>query len=170
MNNSIIYEAKISNEVSVPFIILVVVFLIILIFGIIACVKNPQARIVDKIGPFIVDFILLFIIICLAVNSFDSKYKVWDQYSKGDYLVAEGTIENYEKVKGISDKDIKYDSFTVSGINFHVPGFATVWGYPLRQIDGGVLKNGIKVKIYYIPYKFENVIMKLELVEQSGDD
>lgn len=167
MNNLIIYEAKPSHEISILFFIIILIFIIVLIFGITLCIKNREARVIDKIGPFVVDAILLFIIICIVITSFDSKNKVWNQYSKGNYLVAEGSIANYEEVKGISNEDIKYDSFSIAKTEFHVPGFTTIWGYPLRQVDGGVLKNGLKVKIYYVPYKFENVIMKLELIENQ---
>mgnify|MGYP001213392452 CR=1 FL=1 len=166
MNNTI-YQAEPPQGISVPSIIIILVFIILLIYGIIMWKNNPEVRIIDKIGPFVVDGILLICIISVTITSIDSKYRVWNEYTKGNYLIAKGTIGSYEEVKGISETDIKYDSFIVSDIEFHVPGFVTVWGYPLRQVDGGVLKNGMNVEIYYIPYKFENVIMKIELLESD---
>ena len=35
--------------------------------------------------------------------------------------------------------------------------------YQPALVDGGVLKEGMGVKIYYIPQEIENVIMKLEI-------
>ena len=54
------------------------------------------------------------------------------------------------------------DYFLVNDIEFQVPVFVSAWGYPLKKIDGGILENGMYVKIYYIKYKSENVIMKIE--------
>ena len=55
------------------------------------------------------------------------------------------------------------DSFLVDNVRFEIPCFTTPWGYPLRQQDGGILKEGMYVKIYYVSYKYENVIMKVEI-------
>lgn len=57
------------------------------------------------------------------------------------------------------------DRFCVGDVEFFVPGFVSPWGYPLKNVDGGILKDGIRVRICYIEYKFENVIMKLEIIE-----
>ena len=32
---------------------------------------------------------------------------------------------------------------------------STGYGYILRQYDGGLLRNGLHCKIFYVPYKFE---------------
>lgn len=165
MTDTILYEALPSYGISTPFIILIIAFIIISIYGIYIFKRNSNDRIINRIGPLVVATALLFVIIITVIISLDSKIKVWNQYSKGNYLVAEGTIENYEEVIGLSKEDVKYDKFSVQETVFHVPGFTTIWGYPLRRIDGGVLKNGMKVKINYIKYKFENVIMKMELAK-----
>ncbi len=165
MNNSIIYEAQPPQGISIVFIVVVLVFIILLLYGIGMCIKQPKTQLVGKIVIFFADAVILLCIVSVAIPAVDSGNKVWNRYLKGDYLVAKGIIDDYEDVKGFTEKDLRYDSFSVSDVEFHVPGFVTVWGYPLMRIEGGVLKNGMNVKIYYIPYKFENVIMKLELLE-----
>ena len=63
MNEKILYEAKPYYGISIPFIVLLVFFILLFIYGILTCIKNPNGRIVDKIGPFVVDAVLLIIII-----------------------------------------------------------------------------------------------------------
>ena len=46
-----------------------------------------------------------------------------------------------------------------------VPGFVSAWGYPLKHADGGILEDGKRERIYYVPYKFENVIMRIESID-----
>ena len=162
MRYTTIYEAKPFYGVSWTFIVVVLLFIVLLILGIIMCNKNPNGRIIDKLGPFIVDVVLLVVIISTIYSGLDSKIKVYDKFANGNYLTADGIIEKYEEIKGISN-EIKYDQFQVNDVIFYVPSGTTCWGYPLKQSEGGVLKNNLKVKIYYINYKYENVIMKLEL-------
>ena len=98
----------------------------------------------------------------IGFSHVDARKKVYGKYIQGDYLTVEGEVENY-----MPDPDGANlpDRFSVEDIDFSIPGFTTVWGYPLRHVDGGELQNGLNVKIYYIPYKFENVIMKIVIFD-----
>ena len=107
---------------------------------------------------------VLFIIIVSTIYSYFVSQRIWDNYKSGDYHTVEGTIEDYEI--GTKEKLAYPDRFTVNGVHFIIAeSTSTGYGYSKRQYDGGSLRNGLYCKIYYIPYRFENVIMKLEIVQ-----
>ena len=160
MTYKTIYEAQRSYGSISPIFIIVTVVSIVLIVLMIKDWKNQ--KIISKIGMIVVTFTLSIIFISTVYSFLSSQVLVYDKYAKGNYLVAEGTIENYTQKADHPPADF----FDVNNIDFEVPGF-TNWGYSLRQRDGGVLKDGVQVRIYYIHYKFENVIMKLELHESK---
>ncbi len=111
----------------------------------------------------VVAMVMVLIIVSTAWTAIHSFQHVYIKYTRGEYATVEGIISDYE---AITDGSQMPDSFMVKGINFIAPGFTTIWGYPLRRADGGVLKDGMKVKIHYIHYKFENVIMRLEVMDE----
>ena len=94
----------------------------------------------------------------------DSEKKVFGEYIKGNYNTAEGYITGYSTDYDM-DGNTRYDYFYVSDVYFTTPGFVSRWGYPLTKETDTQLDNEMYVKIHYVPYKFENVIMYLELLE-----
>jgi len=115
-----------------------------------------------KVGMCIVFILMLFIIACMIYN-YCSSYRIWTAYKNDDYLVAEGMIENY--AAGTEEKLSYPDRFTINGVRFIVSDSpSSGYGYTMRQYDGGVLRNGLYCKIIYVPYKGENVIMKVQIV------
>ena len=97
-------------------------------------------------------------------NAFDSNDKVYDEYIAGNYQEVEGYITDYIIPREDPPGNIS-DSFWVNDVYFVIPGFCSPWGYPLTQSEGGQLQEGMYVRIRYIPYKWENVIMKIEQVQ-----
>lgn len=86
------------------------------------------------------------------------------KYRNEEYIVVEGIVENYEI--GTNEKASFPDRFTINGIPFIISNNPhTGYGYTLRHIDGGVVETGTVCKIYYIPYKDENIIMALYIFE-----
>ncbi|MGM9645336.1 MAG: hypothetical protein ACI3XS_01410 [Eubacteriales bacterium] len=158
MDYTVIYEAGMPNGISIPFIVIVLSFIAMTVWGIILF-RNKSGSVKNKIFPFIVAAVLLIVIVACIVNFMSSYYNVWKAYTGGEGLVAEGTIENYEVVEGRSE----IDYFEVNGVEFSVPGYASEFGYELRKSDGSILDSGVKVRITYVKYKTENVIMKLEV-------
>lgn len=156
----ILYEAQPWYGLSIPFIILCLVDLVLLFLYVFLWRKNSVLS--AKIATIFVIVVLTFIIGTLVFSHVDARKKVYGKYIQGDYLTVEGEVENY-----MPDPDGANlpDRFSVEDIDFSIPGFTTVWGYPLRHVDGGELQNGLNVKIYYIPYKFENVIMKIVIFD-----
>lgn len=157
--NKTIYEAKAFYGISPTFVMLCVIVLLIVL--VLAFVWKKVDIGVRCFGSIIALF-CLFIALCQIYMSIDAKRSVYDEYTKGNYLVAEGTIYDYFPAE--EGEPNLPDRFSVSEVEFQVPGFVSAWGYPLKQNENGLLENGMHVRIYYIEYRFENVIMKIELV------
>ena len=165
MDNKIIYEAQLSYGINFPFIIFGIITVLLIVLLIVF--RNKVDIGVKCLISLIIVF-FLFIISCLVYSEVDAKLGVYNKYKAGEYSVVEGTIQNYtfnEDAFG----DVKYDSFSIEEQYFSVPGFASCWGYPLKRVDGGVLEDGLSVRICYIPYKCENIIMKIEYLGKPED-
>lgn len=162
---NVLYEAKQSYGMD-PYFIVLFIFCGFIIFIAARELKGlkPKESIAGYCFLIFLIVLMLFILGSVIFTMFDGKDKVYDEYKKGNYLTVEGEIINYDNSFDIKG-ETQYDTFEVSGLVFHVPSYTTQWGYPLTQSEGSPLENGIKVKICYIPYKSENVIMKLEIVE-----
>lgn len=155
--NTILYEAEPFYGINPVFIIFL---LIIALMSVLLIIFWKKVDIGVKIFISIIILLLVLICFCQIYVSIDARNKVYNKYQSGQYLVVEGVISNYT-VADDWEPNLP-DSFCVNDIEFKVPGFVSPWGYPLKQIDGGVLDNGMNVKIYYIEYKNENVIMRIE--------
>lgn len=155
-----IYEAQPVYGINPAFLILCLITILIVVLIVVFWGKVDKGV---RCLSLAVAFFLLFIITCQVYTAIDAKRKVYDRYIAGEYLTVEGIITDYTLAE--EGQPNLPDSFCVDEVNFSVPGFVSAWGYPLKRADGGILENGIYVRIYYIPYKFENVIMKMELLE-----
>lgn len=155
--NEILYEAEAFYGINPAFIIFL---LVIILMSILLIIFWRKVDIGVKIFISIIIFFFVLICFCQIYVSIDARNKVYNKYQSGQYLVTEGAISNYT----VADKCEPNlpDYFWVNDIEFKVPGFVSPWGYPLKQIDGGILNDGMNVKIYYIEYKNENVIMRIE--------
>ena len=167
---NILYEARQSYGINPSFVFLCV-FCGFIIF--IAATELKDLKPKECIAGFcflifLITF-MLFVFGCAVYTMIDGRDMVYDEYKKGNYFTVEGEIVNYDTSVDIAG-ETQYDSFEVSGVVFFAPGGTTQWGYPFTQSDGSPLKNGIKVKIRYVPYKYENVIMYLELLESKTGD
>lgn len=84
-------------------------------------------------------------------------------YIDGDYSICEGIIEDYNTKESINTD---FDEFTVDGIIFKISSHPPIdYGY-LCRTDGGVLEDGMQVRICYIEYNGINVIMKIEALTE----
>ena len=154
---NVIYEAEPFYGVSWSYIVFC--FVIILV-ALVLVVVWKKVDIGVRLFILLIDMFLLFMAACQVYTCIDAKHNVYDEYQAGNYLIAEGIIDSYHPAE---EMQINLpDEFVVDGLDFQVPGFVSAWGYPLKQANGGVLKNGMHVRIYYVPYKYENVIMRIE--------
>lgn len=156
-----IYEALPNHLVTFPFVIAVALEILLIVFVVVNWKNNSIGT---RIGMCIIG-VFLFMIIFTIIYNYCSAQFIWNDYKKGQYQIVEGVIEKYEV--GTDEKIAFPDRFTVSGKEFIVsnqPAFG--YGYSLRQYDGGVLCDGLKCTIYYIPYRFENIIMKIMISKE----
>lgn len=165
MNNTIIYEA--TNGItpfSIPFAIFCLIFLIVIAYALKVWKKSELGV---KIGLVLVPAVMSIVLIAQFATFFQTK-QVLDSYIKGDCEIVEGEISNYEQKYevGTMSEDKYPDRFFVNNIEFIVYGYQT-YGieYCLRQADGSKLENGQSVKIYYTKFKYENLILKIELTD-----
>lgn len=161
MEYSIIYEASHNHLITTPFIIAVVLEILLTIYAAVNWKHNSAS---GKIGMCIVGM-FLFMIISVTIVKYCSTQSIWKDYKNGDYQIAEGIIENYEV--GTDQKISFPDRFSIGGTEFIISDQpSSGYGYSLRQYDGGILCNGLRCTIYYIPYGYENVIMKIMIFNE----
>ena len=160
--DTVLYEAKSFYGVNATFIVLCVVTALVIVLLIVFWQKVDIG--VRCLLSFIIVF-FLFIIGCQIYIEIDARHKVYNEYIAGNYFEVEGEINDYTLAeKGQSRLP---DYFDVAGVTFSVPGFVSEWGYPLNRANGGELEEGLYVRVCYVPYKFENVIMKLEILTKD---
>ena len=157
---NLIYEAKPFYGVKPVFVIFSLVAIFVTLYLILSWGKFDTG---DRIFFSIISAVMLLVVFSQVYTAIDAKHKVYNAYVSGEYLTVEGVISEYTLAE--EGQPNLPDDFYVNDVSFSVPGFVSIWGYPLKQVDGGILKDGIYVRICYIPYKFENVIMKLEILE-----
>ena len=158
MEHLVIYEVKSRNAFPVSLIVMWCLCVICMIFIILLWKRNTFG---GKIGMLLALGGLLLVTIGVSVDFLTSDV-VYDKYMSNDYLVVEGIIEEYEI--GTDEKKAYPDRFRVDDVCFIIANPSqTGYGYSMRRADGGVLENGMYVRICYIPYEFENVIMKIEI-------
>lgn len=168
MSKQLIYEA--TNDItlfSLPFIIICLAFVFIIIY-IIKTWKHSEGT-VGKILFLLIPIVMSIIIITQSVNFFKIKHVLSD-FEKGKCEVVEGKIENYEQYYkiGTMAKEDYPDRFFVDGIEFIVYGYST-YGieYFLRQTDGSKLQEGQDVRITFANCFYQNLILKVELIEKD---
>jgi len=97
------------------------------------------------------------IVIPSMLNEYSKTRSVYD---KKQYQTIEGTVENFHPMP-VSGHDS--ERFTVNGIQFEFSDFdETNYGYNNAASHGGVIREGLQVRIGYFNNGRKNVILKLE--------
>lgn len=172
MNTQIIYD--VSNEppitpFSIPVIIICLLSIIFIVY-LIKTWKNSDSVVGNIILLVVAVFVLSITVTTHSVNFFKVK-KILSDYEKGNCEVVEGQLENYEqfyKVGTMAEEDYP-DRFFVGDTEFIVYGYST-YGveYFWRQSDGSELQEGQDVRITYVNCFHENLILKVELLEEDN--
>jgi hypothetical protein len=160
-NNNVIYDAANQGYATVGvafyiFVALVLIGIVYLIFQI-----KQKAPFSSKLGAIIVIVFFSGAILVQIVTVKNVNKEVYDEYLSGNYEIVEGEISDYER-KEESHWRGDCDYFYVNGIEFSITPMGVPWGYPLKQSEGGVLKDGMYVKIFYVEYTYQNIIMRIE--------
>ena len=93
----------------------------------------------------------------LLVLSWINDYKnIVIPYKNGNYVEIEGTVENYS----VSLRE-NVEYFTVDGVRFECSYGSPMWGYQ-KQRKNEIIISGRHLKIRYIPFRHENVIVYIE--------
>lgn len=109
---------------------------------------------------------LFFLIITLYVpyanlshNSALREY--YDRYKAGDCAYVEGVITDFHPMP---EEGHDVESFTVNGVYFAYGGdLSSTYYYNLCQKDGGQLKDGREVRIWYFPDDLGGTIMCIDV-------
>lgn len=84
-------------------------------------------------------------------------------YKNGDYEIVEGYVQKFIPMpyEGHSD-----ESFEINGVKFAYSDYSIQSGYNNAKSHGGVIKgNGQHLKIGYVSYNNENIIVYIEQLE-----
>lgn len=105
--------------------------------------------------------VFLIIVGIWAVSDHKKEYiEILQKYKNGYYLTVEGEIEKFHPMP---PEQHDSEHFYVNKVYFDLPSISP-YGYSKCKNFGGDIKgNGQMVKIRYINYNDENVIMKLEI-------
>ena len=109
---------------------------------------------------FLFSAVFLYFAVQLSINTTKMINDVYGCYEQGDVQIVEGTVENcdtkhfYKNGRG---------SFTVDGVEFN---YGHTVGLPsYRGKNNLIQENGQNVKIHYIPYSNQNLIVKIEICD-----
>jgi hypothetical protein len=154
-----LYEA--ADSTSFPWLICIAFGVAVAAIFILALRKWKEKSKGDKL--IIVIPIVLLMIYASWLYSSITLPDIYDIYIDGDYSICEGVIEDYKTKESINSD---YDEFTVDGIAFTISSHPAIdYGYICRS-DGGILEDGMQVRICYIEYNSMNVIMKIEAITE----
>ncbi|MBQ4511305.1 MAG: hypothetical protein II984_11320 [Clostridia bacterium] len=109
---------------------------------------------------FLFSAVFLYFAVQLSISTTKMINDVYGCYEQGDAQIVEGTVENcdtkhfYKNGRG---------SFTVDGVKFD---YGHTVGLPsYRGKNNLIQENGQNVKIHYIPYSNQNLIVKIEICD-----
>lgn len=125
--------------------------------SILACLKSLPIK--NLLG---IVFISLLSLYSIFVEIMAYK-NVIIAYQEGNYMVIGGEIADYTPPRTRLNP---YESFRVANMVFEYGDGVcrNYFGYDKTSINGGaILKDGLEVKICYIPFDKRNVIVRLEI-------
>jgi hypothetical protein len=82
----------------------------------------------------------------------------------GNYKVLEGIVEQFDPMPAHGLKD---ESFVVKGVRFKYSDFELSAGFNNTASHGGPLREGLKIRIFYLDLKTGRTILKLEMMKDQ---
>ena len=164
--NNVLYEATFKFDLTL--LIPIVMMIFILAFPKILKLKSEEkisqesykfVKIFCACGFF---FIFVFSVI-VGIYQYDMYKNVVGAYESDDYEIVEGYVENFIPMpyEGHSD-----ESFEINGVKFAYSDYAIQSGYNNAKSHGGVIEgDGQHLKIGYVSYNNENIIVYIEQLE-----
>ena len=148
------------------FLLLFLLPLVFLFLGLALVLKPSWFRNLSKFGRLIIGPIFITISLLVTVffmaNIILQYNNIVKPYMNNEYLIVEGEVQDF--VPGSDDWGNDTESFTVNGIKFEYSQPSAAFGYRRYAENGGVIKgNGQYVRIGYVIYDDENVIVLIEI-------
>lgn len=174
-----LYEFSVDWNTLLMFFIFFVLFFMIEIIGIMIYNKPrseynlelSEVPIVGNLFPrrsvrkeqAILAFIISVILFCVFLLGTGRKISyVYNKYNSNDYNIISGEVTEF--IAGGFDYS-KVESFCIDNVKFEYSD-SDYCGYNKNKNGGGVITgNGQKLKIGYINYKGENIIVSIEQME-----
>jgi len=78
----------------------------------------------------------------------------------GEHELLEGLVENFEPARRGANTD---ESFTVNGVYFSYSDYSISPAFKVSRSQGGPIREGLSVRISYVPRDQNNAILKLEI-------
>ncbi len=150
----ILYECHFEIEPS----LLILGITIIAAFLISGIQKKAATRVIKQIKIICLCFALFGIVsICILI---DMYRKTVIAYKNGNYQTVEGYVENFDPMPYGGHKD---ETFEINGVKFGYSDYTIMTGYHNTKSHGGVIRdNGQYLKIGYVHYGNENIIVYIE--------
>ena len=128
--------------------------------AVILTLRKKGRRVDGKVKAFIAVFAAVGAVL-LARDAMTCR-DIVGPYRRGEALTVEGPVEEF--IPTVFRRN-PYESFTVDGVRFVLGGEAEGhFGYGRTSAFGGAVdRDGMYVKIYYIPYNGTNVIVRLDM-------
>ena len=164
--NNILYEATFKFDL---FLLIPVVMMIFILFFpkiLKATSEEKYTQVSYKVVKIFCacafSFVLIFTSI-VSLSQIDMYKNVVGAYKTGDYEIIEGYVQNFIPMpyEGHSD-----ESFEINGVKFAYSNYSIQSGYNNAKSHGGVIKgDGQHLKIGYVSYNNENIIVYIEQLE-----
>ena len=126
-----------------------------------SCVgRTAHTPLWSPIIALVFSLVFLYFSIQLTLSTSKMIHTIYGSYEAGEVQIVEGQVQEcdtayfYKNGRG---------SFTVDGVQFDYGHTSGLPGY--RGKDNLIHSNGQQVRIYYIPYSNENLIVKIEALK-----
>ena len=124
--------------------------------------KDTPYEVIKVLSAFAFCFLLVFNGLSIA-SSIDRYKNIGKQYGMGNYEIVEGVVENFVPMPYEGNG---YESFEINGVEFSYSDYVINGGYNNARSHFGVIEgNGQQLKIGYIYYNEENIIVYIEQLE-----
>ena len=163
---NILYEATSKFDFSILAIPAIMIFLM-LIFPLIIkkSYKGKDVKLSIKFGKLFCLAGILFVALLstvVLIAQLNMYNKIVGAYSRGEYQIVEGYVENFEPMPYEGHAD---ETFEINGVKFSYSDYNIHPGYNNTKTHGGVIKeNGqhLKIGYVYLNETYGNIIVYIE--------
>ncbi len=152
--NTTLFEIGRMDVIDTP----VIIFSIIAVIELIFFIFTRRGGLVEIFTFGLIELVLLIIIFSSIYTAVDYNKCVYEEYMNNNAKIVTGIVHDYE----VDNEAFGPDRFMVLNQDFVLEGGTN--GSYYKQSEGGIIKNGTRLKIWYIPYKYENYIARIDYI------